>query len=116
MKKSEIATAFSNGEFEKAFPYLTDKTIWNTVGEKYLIGGKEIEKFCKNIIVYFNSVSTRFQQLNLIENENAVAINGTAEFLKEGKRISFISSCDVYEFDKFNHIISIHSYCITEKK
>jgi SnoaL-like domain len=115
MTKSAIATAFSGGQFENCLNYLTDETIWNTPGEQFLTGRNEIEAFCKNITAYFNSVTTNFRQLNLIENDHCVAINGTAEFIREGKRISFVSSCDVYEFDSENNILSIHSYCITER-
>ena len=115
MTKSEIAQAFSGGQFEKCLDYLTDQTTWNTPGEQFLTGRNEIEPFCKNIAAYFSSVATNFKQLNLIENDNCVAINGTAEFIREGKRVSFVSSCDVYEFDSENKIVSINSYCITER-
>jgi hypothetical protein len=115
MTKKEIAQAFSGGKFDKCSAYLTDQTIWNTPGEQYLEGKKDIELFCKKISAYFDSITTNFKQLNLIENDNCVAINGTAEFLREGKRVSFVSSCDVYEFEEDNKILSIHSYCITEK-
>lgn len=115
MSKSEIAEAFSGGQFEKCFDYLTVQTIWNTPGGQFLTGRNEIEPFCKNIAAYFNSLTTNFKQLNLIENDRCVAINGTAEFVREGKRVSFVSSCDVYEFDKDNKILSIISYCITEQ-
>ena len=115
MKKLEIAEAFSGGEFEKCFDYLTDQTVWNSPGEQFLTGRKEIELFCKSIPAYFDSVTTNFKQLNLIENERCVAINGTAEFIREGKRVSFVSSCDVYEFDINNKIVRITSYCITDR-
>lgn len=115
MTKSEIARAFSSGNFEKCFNFLTEKTIWNTPGEQYLNGRNEIEPFCRKIRAYFDSITTNFQQLNLIENNCCVAINGTAEFIRDGKRVSFVSSCDVYEFDSTNKIISVTSYCITER-
>ncbi|MBL0145429.1 MAG: nuclear transport factor 2 family protein [Chitinophagaceae bacterium] len=116
MTKSELSQAFSGGQFEKCLDYLTDQTIWNTPGEQFLTGRQEIEPFCKKIAAYFNSVNTNFKQLNLIENDHCVAINGTAEFIHEGKRVSFISSCDVYEFDLDNKFLSINSYCITERQ
>lgn len=116
MTKSEIAQSFSGGQFEKCLHCLTDQTIWNTPGEQFLTGRKEIETFCKNIAAYFSSVTTNFKQLNLIENDRCVAINGTAEFIREGKRVAFVSSCDVYEFDLDNKILSINSYCITERQ
>ena len=115
MKKVEIAKAFSSGNFEICFGHLTDKTFWNTPGEQYLTGRNQIEPFCKKIRAYFDGITTNFQQLNLIENEHCVAINGTAEFIRDGKRVSFVSSCGVYEFDGNNKIISINSYCITER-
>ncbi len=116
MTKSEISQAFSGGQFEKCLDYLTDQTIWNTPGEQFLTGRQEIEPFCKKIAAYFSSVNTNFEQLNLIENDRCVAINGTAEFIREGKRVSFVSSCDVYEFDLDNKFLSINSYCITERQ
>lgn len=115
MTKREIAEAFSGGQFDKCFDYLTDQTIWNTPGEQYLTGRNEIEPFCKNIAAYFISVTTNFKQLNYIENDHCIAINGTAEFIREGKSVAFVSSCDVYEFDSDKKIKSINSYCITER-
>jgi hypothetical protein len=115
MTKSEIAQAFSAGQFEKCFNYITEQTIWNTPGEQLLTGLKEIEPFCKGIAAYFSSVTTDFKQINIIENDRCVAINGTAEFIREGKRIAFVSSCDMYEFDNEKNILSITSYCISER-
>lgn len=115
MTKSEIAQAFSHSDFEKCFAYLTDSTTWNTPGEQNLKGREEIESFCKNVKAYFDSVTTNFEQIHIIENANCVAINGTAEFIRDGKRISFVSSCDVYEFNSDHTILSISSYCITER-
>jgi ketosteroid isomerase-like protein len=115
MTKKEIAQAFSGGKFDKCMDYLTDQTIWDTPGEQYLKGKKDIEIFCKKISSYFGSLTTNFTQFNVIEDGNCVAINGTAEFIRDGKRVSFVSSCDVYRFDETKNIVSIHSYCITEK-
>lgn len=116
MRKSEIAKLFSNGDFEDCFEYLTENATWNTPGEHYLRGKTEIENFCKKIRSYFDSITTNFQQINIIENENCVAINGTAEFVRDGIKLNFISSCDVYEFNSENRIISITSYCIPESR
>lgn len=115
MTKKEIAEAFSGGKFDKCFDYLTDQTIWNTPGEQFLTGRKEIEPFCEKVSAYFSNVTTNFKQLNLIEDDFCIAINGTAEFIKEGKIVAFVSSCDVYEFDFDNKIKSINSYCVTER-
>lgn len=115
MTKREIANAFSGGAFEKCFDYLTEETVWDTPGEQYLNGKSEIEAFCRKISAYFSSVSTRFEQISLIEDETGVAINGTAEFSRDGILVARISSCDVYQFGVGNTIDSIRSYCITER-
>lgn len=115
MTKREIAQLFSMGDFEQCFDYLTAETVWNTPGQQLLRGRAEIEPFCRYIRAYFDSMTTNFQHINLIEDERCVAINGTAEFIRDGKRVSFVSSCDVYEFDAENQIVRITSYCITER-
>jgi PhnB protein len=115
ISKSEIAQAFSGGQFQECFDYMTNETIWNTPGEHYLTGKDEIVPFCNNIAAYFKSVTTKFTQLNLVENDNCVTINGTAEFIKNDKRVSFISSCDVYQFTSDNKLLTITSYCITDR-
>jgi len=46
---------------------------------------------------------------------NKVVINGTAGFLKDNKRVSFVSACDIYGFDDNNQIQHITSYCIQRK-
>lgn len=114
MTKSEIAIAFSNGDFHKCFNFITDETIWNTPGAQHLLGKESIIAFCNKTSAYFNSLTTNFKQLNVIENDRCVAINGTAEFIRGEQLVSFVSSCDVYEFTPENKIISITSYCITK--
>lgn len=73
------------------------------------MGREAIIPFCDTIRKYFDSVTTDFTQLSLIENENAVAINGVAKFYRDQELISQISSCDVYRFDEQLNIISIYS-------
>ena len=115
MTKKELATAFSGGAFERCFAYLTEETIWDTPGEQYLKGRAEIEPFCRKISAYFESVTTRFERIDLIEDATGVAINGTAEFERDGALVSRISSCDVYQSGPGNTLVSIRSYCITER-
>jgi hypothetical protein len=74
MTKSEIAQAFSHGDFEKCFAYLIDQTTWDTPGEQMLKGRDEIESLCQNVKAYFYSVTTNFQQINVIESANCVAM------------------------------------------
>ena len=38
---------------------------------------------------------------------NKVIINGTAEFIRDNERVSFVSACDIYEFNDKNQIQNI---------
>lgn len=115
MTKKEIAIAMSKGDFQPCFDFLNENTIWNIIGEMKIHGKDDIITHCKKVKTYFESITTQFEFLNIIENDSRIAINGTAEFIREGKRVSFISSCDVYEFDEAGNVNSITSYCITER-
>jgi ketosteroid isomerase-like protein len=116
MEQKEIARAFSNGDFETTFAFLADDVVWKVVGEREFVGKDEVIENCLKTAAYFASVTTKFRTLNVISDKNRVAVNGTAEFIREGQRVGFISACDVYVFDEENRLKSITSYCISEKK
>jgi hypothetical protein len=111
----EIALAFSGGNFEIAYPFLTDDTQWQIIGEKTLKGKDNIIKFCDQTAKYFSEVTTDFQMSNLVVGDDSVAIDGTATFLNKENKKTFISSCDVYRFDN-GELVQINSYCITESR
>ncbi|MBF0385745.1 MAG: nuclear transport factor 2 family protein [Candidatus Omnitrophica bacterium] len=114
--KKEIAESFSNGKFELIFPYLSEKIIWIVVGENVFKGKDSVIANCKQTAEYFNSVHTVFNTDEIIETNDRVVIRGTAEFKRDGRRDSFISACDVYEFNDKNELEIISSYCIPDKK
>jgi len=116
MTKTEIAKAFSNGEFEKTNNFILDTAVWTIVEEDTFKGKQAIIENCEQVSSYFKSVTTDFKTLNIIAEGNKVVINGTAEFLRDNKRVSFVSACDVYEFDENNQIQNITSYCIQKAK
>lgn len=115
MTTTEIATAFSNGDFEKTYDFISDHAEWTVVEENRFAGKQAIIDNCEQVGNYFKSVTTDFKTLNIISEGNKVVINGTAEFLKDNKRLSFISACDVYEFDDNKQLIRITSYCIQKQ-
>ncbi len=116
MIKTEIAKAFSNGEFEKTYKFISDTAVWTIVEEDTFIGKQAISENCEQVGNYFKSVTTDFKTLNIIAEGNKVVINGTAEFLRDNQRVSFVSACDIYEFDENNQIQKITSYCIQKAK
>lgn len=115
MTKPEIAIAFSNGEFDKINDFIADDAIWEVVEEDKFTGKNAIVENCNQVGQYFKSVTTNFKSLNVISENNKVVVNGTAEFGRDGKRISFVSACDVYEFNDSDQIQKITSYCIQAK-
>lgn len=113
---SQIAASFSGGDFEKAYPYFSDNITWDIVGENSFTGKKAVIENCEQVAAYFKSVATRFTTAHIIADNNRVAINGTAEFLRDGTRVAFVWACDVYEFNEQQELEKITSYCIQEKK
>lgn len=112
MTKQEIALAFSNGEFEKTAEYIAENAVWKVIEENTFVGKMAIIENCNQVAPYFKSVTTDFKTLNVIAQDNKVVINGTAEFSRNGHRVSFVSACDLYEFNESNQILYITSYCI----
>jgi hypothetical protein len=115
MTKVEIAKAFSNGEFEKTYKFISDNAEWTVIEENRFTGKQAIIDNCEQVGRYFKSVTTDFKTLNIITDGNKVVINGTSEFLRNNMRVSFVSACDVYEFNDNNQIQNITSYCIQTK-
>lgn len=112
----KIAEFFSSGSFEHTFPYLSENIVWNVIGENVFEGKSAVVANCKQTSKYFNSIQTDFKIDDIITKDNKVVVSGTAEFIRDGKRINFISACDVYEFNSSNELKKISSYCIPEKK
>lgn len=110
-----VAEAFSNGSFQATFPYLDEHIVWTVVGENQFMGKQAVKANCLQVEKYFNSVTTKFERLNTIIDDHKIVVTGTAEFIKENKRVAFVAACDVYEFNKENKIVSIISYCIQHK-
>lgn len=112
MTKTAIAKAFSNGEFEKIYAFISEQAEWVVIEENEFKGKKAIVDHCEQVSKYFNSVTTNLRTFSTIAEVDKVVIQGTAEFLSDNERISFISACDIYEFNDKNEIHKITSYCI----
>lgn len=114
--KKEIAEFFSNGKFENIVDCFSDVIVWNDIGETIFQGKDAVKENCEQTAEYFKSMQTDFKTNDIIVSENKIVIIGTAEFKRDGKRINFVSACDVYEFNEKDEIEKISSYCIPEKK
>ena len=114
-KQIEIAKAFSNGEFENVYDSITENASWTVIEQDVFNGKQAILANCEQIANYFKSITTDFKILNVIADGNKIVINGTAEFIRDRKRVSFVSACDIYEFNDRCQIEKITSYCIESK-
>ena len=115
MTKTELAKMFSNGDFEKTFDFIYEDAEWIVVEEDHFVGKKAILIQCRQVDSYFKSVTTKFKTISILSDGNQVVITGTAEFLKDNRRISLVSACDIYEFNDEDQIQKITSYCIQAK-
>jgi len=115
LTQKQIAEAFSTGNFEETYPYLSENIEWRVIKNFERKGKKEAIEQCEKTAKYFASITTDFKQLDVIESSNKVVITGTAELSKNGKRIEFISACDVYDFNDETQLQKITSYCLVEK-
>lgn len=114
--QKETAEAFSNGRFELAYNHMADDITWTVVGENVFKGKEAVVTNCRQTAEYFNSVTTVFNTTHVIADKDKVAITGTAEFIRNNKRVAFVEACDVYEFNEKGQLQTITSYCIQEKK
>lgn len=111
----QLAEDFSNGKFQSAYGYLSENVEWHVFGERILTGKKAVIENCEQTAGYFKTVITDFKIHTIIEEGNSIAISGRAEFIRNGKTLSVVNACDVYEFDKAGCLLKICSYCIPEK-
>ncbi|HMO60788.1 MAG TPA: nuclear transport factor 2 family protein [Ferruginibacter sp.] len=115
MDKTGIAKAFSNGDFETAYPYFSEGIVWEVAGTETFTGKAAVIQQCEQVAQYFKSVETVFETCHTITEADTVAITGTAQFLRDGIEIAFVSACDVYFFNPSGFIEKIISYCISKK-
>lgn len=116
MTFTDIAVSFSNGNFDRIYDSISEDAVWDVIEEDTFAGKDAIMAQCQQVAGYFRSVTTDFKTLNVIADGHSVAVNGTAEFIRDGSTVSFVSACDVYEFNEQGKIQRITSYCIQRPK
>jgi hypothetical protein len=110
----KAAVQFSMGRFEPAFPYLSQHTVWEIVGEKTLQGAAAIIDHCNATAAWFATVDTSFEKTLELTDGTKLAIAGHALFCRNGEQLSAVQACDIYFFEE-GKILKIESYCIVKK-
>ena len=111
LTKEAIAKAFSKGNFEMTYPYLSDDIEWNVIGDEIVRGRENVINKCKQTRRYFDSITTQFLVSNVIQLDNHVFITGTGVFINKKERTQ-IDACDLYFFDDAGKLETIASYCV----
>lgn len=86
----------------------SENVEWHVFGERILTGKKAVIENCEQTAGYFKTVTTDFKTHTIIEEGNSIAISG-AVFTRDGKTLSIVNACDVYEFDKAGCLLKICS-------
>lgn len=115
MNHTEIALHFSTGQFDQVYAYFTEDIVWNILGDNCCVGKKAVMENCEQVAAYFKTVQSDFKATAVIGDKNLIAIEGSAEFIRDGQSIAFVWACDTYEFTADNKLQKINSYCITKK-
>lgn len=116
MTKREIAESLSGADFEQVKDKLAENIEWNMYEESNFIKDKQaVIEFSDKVKEYFQSITTNFETIGIIEGEDKIAIYGRAEFIRDGKTVNSVNSCDVYEFDADGKVFKVHSYCNSKK-
>jgi hypothetical protein len=116
LSKKQIAEAFSNGNFDKANPFMAKDIKWEIVNDKLLMDKESVIAFCNQTAAFFKTVTTNFYMQNVISKKNLIVITGKAEFLNAAKKKTCVSACDVYRFEDSGMLKEITSYCIVIDK
>lgn len=115
MTNKEKCIAFSFGEFEKVYKFIAKNAVWTIIEESSFSGREAIIAHTKKVSDYFQSLTTNFTCHTIIAEENKVVIIGDAEFIKDGILISFVTACDIYEFNEDDEFVKMDSFCISKK-
>ncbi len=116
MTNKEIASHFSNGDFNLVQGTLSENIEWRVFeNNKTLTGKQAVTEFMKSVTHYFKSLETDFKMMGIVEEANKIVIYGQAEFKKNGILTDTVNSCDVYEFNLAGEVDRIYSYCNSYK-
>lgn len=107
----QIATAFSNHEFEQTYAYLADDIVWDNVGGAELAGKADVVDACDQATAYFATITMSFNRFRAVVGKGSVVIDSLATYVDEQNDSSSVASCDIYDFED-GQLARITSYTI----
>jgi limonene-1,2-epoxide hydrolase len=111
LTNEQIAEAFSHHDFEAAYPYLADDVRWNLVGERLVEGKEKVIAVCRESAAYLTGVTTDFVKFRTVVTDDCVVIDSVAEYTDKEEQLSYVASCDIYDFTN-GKVSEITSYTV----
>jgi len=111
LRNEQISEAFSRHDFEAAYPYLTDDVRWNIVGQRRVEGKEKVIAVCRESAAYLTGVVTNFVKFRIVVTDDCVVIDSVAEYTDEEEQLSYVASCDIYDFTN-GEVSEITSYTV----
>jgi hypothetical protein len=111
LTNGQISEAFSHHDFEAAYPYLADDVRWNLVGQRRVEGKETVIAVCRESAAYLTGVVTDFVKFRTVVTADCVVIDSVAEYRDKEENLSYVASCDIYDFTN-GKVSEITSYTV----
>jgi limonene-1,2-epoxide hydrolase len=111
LTNEQISEAFSRHDFEATYPYLTDDVRWNIVGQRPVEGKEKVISVCRESAAYLTGVATNFVRFRSIVTDDCVVIDSVANYTDKEEKLSYVASCDIYDFTN-GRVSEITSYTV----
>ena len=114
----DVARSFSGHQFEDALPHLAEHVEWHLVGQARLTGRDAVVEACRGTAAELADTETTWLRFVSTGPGRVVAVDAVGRYDGPGHEgsgaptVSAVSSCDVYEFDDADRIVTITSYAV----
>ncbi len=106
----KISEEFSKGNFPATYNHFADDIEWKIIGDKIISGKENTIAFCTKMITEMDS--STLNNINVIAENNYVAIEGNCNFTNEQGKAAAVEYCDVFRFEE-GKIKTITSYLVS---
>ncbi len=106
----KICEEFSKGNFPATYIHFADDIEWKIIGDKIVSGKNNTIAFCTKMMIEIGS--STLKNINVITENNYVAIEGSCNFTNEEGKAASVEYCDVFRFEE-RKIKTITSYLVS---
>jgi uncharacterized protein len=106
----KLSEEFSRGNFPATYNYFANDIEWKIIGDKMISGKENAIAFCTKMMTEIGS--STLNNINVIAEDNCVAIEGNCYFTNEEGKAAAVEYCDVFRFEE-GQIKTITSYLVS---